>query len=131
MADASAALLAGANATPSKGKDKAPAAPVAEEEEDSSDEEEEEAEDDEAMEEDVSTADFILLLVSPLVDAPFQDLGEIDPSAILAPGARRSTRGAAVNYASAEALEKAGLKPEDLEEEQEESYVAEEKMEDD
>ena len=44
MADASAALLAGANATPAKGKDKAPAAPVAEEEEDSSDEEEEEAE---------------------------------------------------------------------------------------
>lgn len=58
-------------------------------------------------------------------------MGEIDPGAILAPGARRSTRGAAVNYASAEALEKAGLKPEDLEEEQEESYVADDKMEDD
>ncbi|VDB95968.1 unnamed protein product [Peniophora sp. CBMAI 1063] len=111
MADASAALLQAANATPSKGKDKASVAPAAEEEEDSSDEEEEEAEEDLAMEED--------------------DLGEIDPSAILAPGARRSTRGARVNYASAEALEKAGLKPEDLEDEQEENYVADEKMEDD
>lgn len=43
-------------------------------------------------------------------------MAEIDPSVILAPGARRSTRGAKVDYSSAEALQKAGLKPEDLQE---------------
>lgn len=40
------------------------------------------------------------------------DHTEIDPSAILPPGTRRSARGAKVDYASAEALAKAGLKPE-------------------
>ena len=61
MADAAAALE-GVNATPSKGKSKAPAEPV-EEEEDSSDEEEEEAEEDEDMEEDVSRFSIISLAV--------------------------------------------------------------------
>ena len=41
-----------------------------------------------------------------------ESLQEIDPAVILAPGARRSTRGVKVDYTSAEALAKAGLKPE-------------------
>jgi hypothetical protein len=45
---------------------------------------------------------------------------EIDPSAILAPGARRSTRGVKVDYSSAEAFQKAGLKQGEDEEEDEE-----------
>ena len=50
---------------------------------------------------------------------------EIDASAILAPGARRSTRGVRVDYSSAEALAKAGLKPEAADEDEaEESFVA-------
>jgi hypothetical protein len=44
-----------------------------------------------------------------------ESLREIDPSAIL-PGARR-TRGVKVDYTSAEALAKAQLKPEDIEDE--------------
>ena len=52
------------------------------------------------------------------------NLDEIDTSAILAPGTRRSTRGVRVDYSSAEALQKAGLKPETEEEDQEESFVA-------
>lgn len=67
---------------------------------------------------------FVLSHFSPCrVDASFylypiyfysqeDDHTEIDPSAILPPGTRRSARGAKVDYASAEALAKAGLKPE-------------------
>jgi hypothetical protein len=40
-----------------------------------------------------------------------EDLEEIDPTAIRS----RRTRGVRVDYTSAEALEKAGLKPEDME----------------
>lgn len=46
---------------------------------------------------------------------------EIDPTAILPPG--RRTRGVKVDYTSAEALRKADLKPEDEEEEGEDSFV--------
>ena len=49
---------------------------------------------------------------------------EIDPAAILAPGARRSARGVAVNYASAEALAKAGLQREDEDEGEGDAFVA-------
>ena len=47
--------------------------------------------------------------------------GVIDPSVIIT--SSRRTRGIRVDYTSAEALAKAGLKPED-EDEAEESYVA-------
>ena len=54
-----------------------------------------------------------------------EDFEEIDPSAIINTGGRR-TRGVRVDYTSAEALAKAGLKPEDVveEDEHEESFVA-------
>ena len=45
------------------------------------------------------------------------DLEEIDPSVII--GGTRRTRGVRVDYTSAAALEKAGLKPEDADEEEE------------
>ena len=49
---------------------------------------------------------------------------EIDPSAIIPTG--RRTRGVRVDYTSAEALAKAGVKPEDAadDDEQEETYDA-------
>jgi hypothetical protein len=42
---------------------------------------------------------------------------------ILAPGARRSTRGVKVDYTSPEALQKAGLKPEGPDEEESDDDV--------
>lgn len=68
MDSASAALLEGAAATPSKGKDRASVEHLAEEgaDDDSSDEEEE-AEEDDAIEEDVSRA-LYSSLARPLVD---------------------------------------------------------------
>ena len=59
------------------------------------------------------------------------DLEEIDPSVII--GGTRRTRGVRVDYTSAAALEKAGLKPEDADEEEgEESFVAKDaEMQDD
>lgn len=61
------------------------------------------------------------------------ELQEIDPSAILPSGARRSTRGVKVDYSSAEALQKAGLKADedDAEDAGEDSFVATEDGHDD
>ncbi|KDQ55834.1 hypothetical protein JAAARDRAFT_59800 [Jaapia argillacea MUCL 33604] len=105
--------------SPSAGKGKGKGKPVQhdgdmddEDDEDDEEEEDEEDEDDE-MEED--------------------KLEEIDPSAILAPGARR-TRGVRIDYSSAEALAKAGLKPEHLaaDDDEEETFEAkDEEMKDD
>ncbi|KAM5534580.1 hypothetical protein V8D89_011784 [Ganoderma adspersum] len=76
-----------------------------EDEEDDEEEEEEEDEDEEMAEED--------------------DYEEIDTTAIINTGGRR-TRGVRVDYSSAEALAKAGLKPEEAadDDENEESFVA-------
>lgn len=59
-------------------------------------------------------------------DQEEDELQEIDPSAILPSGARRSTRGVKVDYSSAEALQKAGLKADedDAEDTGEDSFVA-------
>ncbi|RPD57512.1 hypothetical protein L226DRAFT_532035 [Lentinus tigrinus ALCF2SS1-7] len=75
-----------------------------EDEEEEEEDEEEEDEDEEMAEED--------------------DLEEIDPSVIIT--SSRRTRGVRVDYSSAEALAKAGLKPEEAAEddENEESFVA-------
>ena len=56
-------------------------------------------------------------------------MDEIDPSVIQP----RRTRGVRVDYTSAEALAKAGIKPEDAAEddEQEETYAQDEEMRDD
>ncbi|EIW62649.1 uncharacterized protein TRAVEDRAFT_26300 [Trametes versicolor FP-101664 SS1] len=72
---------------------------------DDDEEEEDEEEEDEDMEED--------------------DYSELDAGAIINTGGRR-TRGVRVDYSSAEALAKAGLKPEDAAEddENEESFIA-------
>ncbi|KXN90789.1 Histone H2A.Z-specific chaperone CHZ1 [Leucoagaricus sp. SymC.cos] len=80
----------------SKGKGKAPAVdePM---EDDGEDEEDEEDEGDDDAEEDEEDEEEIF--------------DEIDPSAIVAGG--RRTRGVRVDYASQEALEKAGLKPDE------------------
>lgn len=53
------------------------------------------------------------------------DYSELDAGAIINTGGRR-TRGVRVDYSSAEALAKAGLKPEDAAEddENEESFIA-------
>lgn len=92
-----------ANGSANKGKGKvAPADESMEEDEDEEEEEEEEEEEDDIEEDD--------------------DLHEIDPSAILAPGTRR-TRGVKVDYSSEEALRKAGLKPEAEDDENEDSFV--------
>ncbi|KAJ3489143.1 hypothetical protein NLI96_g2347 [Meripilus lineatus] len=101
-----------ASPAPNKGKGKQVQEPVMDDDEDDEeDEEEEEEEDDDEMEED--------------------NLDEIDPSAIIT--SSRRTRGVRVDYTSAEALQKAGLKPEHVEEDEaEESYVAQdEEMKDD
>ncbi|KAF9009148.1 hypothetical protein BDZ89DRAFT_1078717 [Hymenopellis radicata] len=83
-----------------KGKGKAPTTEDAmEEDEDSSDEEED---DEEEEEEDSEEED--------------DDMEEIDPSAIVT----RRTRGKKVDYTSAEALSKAGLKKDDKDEEDDE-----------
>ncbi|KAI0779474.1 hypothetical protein C8Q74DRAFT_1367363 [Fomes fomentarius] len=76
-----------------------------EDDEDDEEEEEEEDEDEEMAEED--------------------DFEEIDTTAIINTGGRR-TRGVRVDYTSAEALAKAGLKPEEAAEddENEDSFVA-------
>lgn len=51
------------------------------------------------------------------------DLAEIDPSVII--GGTRRTRGVRVDYTSPAALEKAGLKPEDADDDEgEESFIA-------
>ncbi|THH14969.1 hypothetical protein EW146_g5437 [Bondarzewia mesenterica] len=97
-----------ANGSVDKGKGKlAPTdVPMEEEEEDDDEEEEEEEEEEDEMEEDHS-----------------QDLAELDPSLILP----RRTRGVKIDYASEEALRKAGLKPEAPgadEDEAEDSFVA-------
>ncbi|EPT04591.1 hypothetical protein FOMPIDRAFT_1027843 [Fomitopsis schrenkii] len=85
-----------------KGKGKFVQEDVADDDDDDDEEEEEEDEEMEEEEED--------------------DLEEIDPSVII--GSRR-TRGVRVDYTSAAALEKAGLKPEDADDEEgEESFVA-------
>ncbi|RDX42733.1 hypothetical protein OH76DRAFT_1410902 [Lentinus brumalis] len=75
-----------------------------EDEDDDEDEEEEEEDEDEEMAEE-------------------DDFEEIDPSAIIT--SSRRTRGVRVDYSSAEALAKAGLKPEEAAEddENEESFV--------
>jgi len=95
-----------ANASPvdkGKGKGKFVKEDVMEEDDDDEEEEEEEEEDDDMEEED--------------------DLGEIDPSAIIT-GSRR-TRGVRVDYTSPDALAKAGLKPEALDDDEgEDSFVA-------
>jgi len=52
------------------------------------------------------------------------EFDEIDPQAVLPSG--RRTRGVRVDYSSAEALRKAGLKPEDDGEDEEESFIHEE-----
>ncbi|KAI0709548.1 hypothetical protein C8T65DRAFT_649073 [Cerioporus squamosus] len=88
-----------------KGKGKQVPDAVMDDDEDDDDEEEEEEDEDEEMAEE-------------------DDLEEIDPSAIIT--SSRRTRGVRVDYSSAEALAKAGLKPEDAAEddENEESFVA-------
>ena len=55
-----------------------------------------------------------------------EDYEEIDTTAIIATGGRRTRGGPRVDYSSAEALAKAGLKPEDAveDDENEESFVA-------
>ncbi|TFY54554.1 hypothetical protein EVJ58_g8793 [Rhodofomes roseus] len=84
-----------------KGKGKFVQKDVADDDEDDEEEEEEEDEIDEDDED---------------------DLEEIDPSVII--GTRR-TRGVRVDYTSAAALEKAGLKPEDADDDEgEDSFVA-------
>ncbi|KAI0829813.1 hypothetical protein BC628DRAFT_1337145 [Trametes gibbosa] len=87
-----------------KGKGKLVQEEVMDEDEEEDDEEEEDEEDDDEMEEE----EF-----------------ELDPTAIINTGGRR-TRGVRVDYSSAEALAKAGLKPEDATEddENEESFIA-------
>ncbi|THH28386.1 hypothetical protein EUX98_g5808 [Antrodiella citrinella] len=89
-----------------KGKAKLVQEDVMDEDDDDDEEEEEAEEDDDELEDD--------------------NLEGIDTSAILAPGTRRSTRVARVDYSSAEALQKAGLTPDEAteEEEHEESFVA-------
>ncbi|KAF8441516.1 hypothetical protein L210DRAFT_3537398 [Boletus edulis BED1] len=47
-----------------------------------------------------------------------EEVSEIDPSAIISGG--RRTRGVKVDYTSKEALEKAGLKPEDSDDDEDE-----------
>ncbi|KAI0775822.1 hypothetical protein BD413DRAFT_611293 [Trametes elegans] len=88
-----------------KGKGKLVQEDVMDDDEDDDEEEEDEEEDEEMEEED--------------------DLSELDPSAIINTGGRR-TRGVRVDYSSAEALAKAGLKAEDAgeDDENEESFVA-------
>ncbi|KAH8107872.1 hypothetical protein BXZ70DRAFT_913047 [Cristinia sonorae] len=92
--------------SPSKGKGKAVQEVAMDDDEDDDDDDEaEDEDDDDEMEED--------------------NLEEIDTSAILAPGARRSTRGVRIDYSSEEALKKAGLTPEQAEEEEhEDTFVA-------
>ncbi|KAJ2919935.1 hypothetical protein MD484_g439, partial [Candolleomyces efflorescens] len=88
-------------ASPSgKGKEKAPAADQSMEEE----EEEEDDDDDEEMEEDDEEEE--------------EDLEEIDPTAILPTG--RRTRGVRVDYTSQEALAKAGLTGNEMDEDDDE-----------
>ncbi|KAI0032257.1 hypothetical protein K488DRAFT_50346 [Vararia minispora EC-137] len=100
--DASAALEA-ANATPSKGKGREHAEDELmddDDDEDDEDDEEAEAEDGE------------------------EDYAEIDPSAIIASGTRR-TRGVKIDYTSPEALAKAGLKSDEADDDAaEDSFVA-------
>ncbi|RXW14076.1 hypothetical protein EST38_g11778 [Candolleomyces aberdarensis] len=87
-------------ASPSgKGKEKAPVADESMEEE----EEEEDEEEDEEMEED---------------DEEEEDFEEIDPSAIIPTG--RRTRGVRVDYTSQEALAKAGLTGNEMDEDDDE-----------
>lgn len=53
----------------------------------------------------------------------------IDPSTILAPGARRSTRGNKVDYSSEEAYKNAGLdKEKDGEDDEEDEFAAKEEV---
>ncbi|EPQ57103.1 hypothetical protein GLOTRDRAFT_127480 [Gloeophyllum trabeum ATCC 11539] len=87
-----------------KGKFVQPDVEMADDDDDEEDdeEEEEEEEEEEAEEED--------------------SLAEIDPSVILPTG--RRTRGVKVDYTSPEALAKAGLKPEDKDEDEEDTFEA-------
>ena len=123
----------GKTASPSKGKSKA--APVDEtmegadgDDEDDEDDEDEmsEGEEEEEDEEVRFLASFLFSLTTHCLDMPLptrfiltifflqeDNFEEIDPSVILPPGSRR-TRGTKVDYTSAEAIAKAGLKPEDL-----------------
>ncbi|KAI9067280.1 hypothetical protein FKP32DRAFT_1609458 [Trametes sanguinea] len=95
-----------ATADKGKGKVKLVQEDVMDEDEDDDEEDEEEEEEEDDMEEE-------------------DDLSELDPSLIINTSGRR-TRGVRVDYSSAEALAKAGLKPEDAQEddENEESFVA-------
>ncbi|PFH45709.1 hypothetical protein AMATHDRAFT_71189 [Amanita thiersii Skay4041] len=83
-----------------KGKSKAPVdVPMEEEEDDEEDDEEEDEDEDEDEEEEAE-----------------ETFEEIDPSAILSTG--RRTRGIKVDYTSKEALEKAGLKGDEEDEDE-------------
>jgi len=79
-----------------------------------------EDEDDDEEGEDVDEDDEDEEMDSDDDDETDDDDDEIDPSAIM--GGRR-TRGAKVDYTSPEALSKAGLKPEGVEEEDEEPFA--------
>jgi Histone chaperone domain CHZ/Centromere protein B dimerisation domain len=135
-APVSSRTLNGSPENKGKGKGKAAAGDSMEEdeEEDDEDEEEDEDEEDEEMDE-VSTPLFSTRRVATystrltflfILCIFFQDdsLEEIDPGAIL-PSSGRRTRGVKIDYTSKEALEKAGLKPETGDEE-EDSYTHEE-----
>lgn len=105
-----------------KGKGKFVQEDVADDDDD--DDEEEEEEDEEMEEEEVRSSPASRALRGAHACHRIQedDLEEIDPSVII--GSRR-TRGVRVDYTSAAALEKAGLKPEDADDEEgEESFVA-------
>ena len=116
--------------SPNKGKGKAVAPAEDEDDEDDEDDEEEEEEEGEEEEEEemeVSFSNFnsnrstkLNKRVAPSRTWHLQEVGleEIDPSAIRS----RRTRGVRVDYTSAEALAKAGLKPGDDEDEDEEMH---------
>lgn len=106
-----------------------------EDEEDDEEEEEEEDEDEEMAEVRLRAYDASLFSrssdkltffrVCHIPCAQEDDYEEIDTTAIINTGGRR-TRGVRVDYSSAEALAKAGLKPEEAadDDENEESFVA-------
>ena len=116
----------GKTASPSKGKSKAAPVDEAMEGADGDDDDDEDDEDEmsegEEEEEDEDVRFLASFLFSLTIPTRFiltifflqeDNFEEIDPSVILPPGSRR-TRGTKVDYTSAEAIAKAGLKPEDL-----------------
>jgi len=112
MSNAAGAHSNGANTglkspdSKAKGKGKSAVASPDVSMEDEEDEDEDEDEDDDAMEEDEDEGD----------EEEEEEYPDIDPSQILG----RRTRGVKVDYTSKEALEKAGLKPEGDEDEDDE-----------